>query len=361
MGMQEGTVVAWRKKEGDAVGAGEVIAEIEAAKTTEELTAPEAGVLTRIVVPEGATVPVRELLAVLTSPTETATEPVGEPVGERAGEPEPAAPQVTPRARRLARGTGVDLARVAGTGPGGRITEEDVRAAAAVGAGPDPAPAPGRSSMRATIARRMYHSLHSMAQLTLVTTADVTDLVAYRHQLERRPRPGYIDMLVKAVALALRQHPALNATMAGDAVRVLPDIHIGLATAVPDGLLVPVVRDADRKSLDRIAAETAALIGRVRDGTFGIDDVSGSTFTVSSLSANGIDAFTPIINPPEAAILGAGRIVEVATRGPSDNVVWRKSVTLSLTIDHRVTDGAPGAAFLATVGSLLGSPQTLDS
>jgi pyruvate dehydrogenase E2 component (dihydrolipoamide acetyltransferase) len=149
--------------------------------------------------------------------------------------------------------------------------------------------------------------------------------------------------------------------MAGDAVRVLPDIHIGLATAVPDGLLVPVVRDADRKSLDRIAAETAALIGRVRDGTFGIDDVSGSTFTVSSLSANGIDAFTPIINPPEAAILGAGRIVEVATRGPSDNVVWRKSVTLSLTIDHRVTDGAPGAAFLATVGSLLGSPQTLDS
>ncbi len=129
MGMQEGTVVAWRKKEGDAVGAGEVIAEIEAAKTTEELTAPEAGVLTRIVVPEGATVPVRGLLAVLTSPTEPATEPPTEP----AGEPDPNVAQVTPRARRLARETGVDLARVAGTGPGGRITEEDVRAAAAAG------------------------------------------------------------------------------------------------------------------------------------------------------------------------------------------------------------------------------------
>jgi pyruvate dehydrogenase E2 component (dihydrolipoamide acetyltransferase) len=348
--MQEGTVVAWRKHEGDAVEAGEVIAEIEAAKATEELTAPEAGVLSRIVVPEGMTVPVRELLAVLSSGTESPADP-------GAG-----ASQITPRARRLARETGVDLAGVRGTGPGGRITEDDVRAAGT----PEPARtvdrAPtGRSSMRATIARRMYQSLQTMAQVTLVTTADITDLIAYRHQLKRRPRPGHIDMLLKAVTLALGRHPGLNATMDGDTVVVHPHVHIGIATAVPDGIVVPVVRDADSKSLDEIAAEASAAIARVRNGTFGIHDVSGSTFTVTSLGANGIDAFTPIINPPEAAILGVGRIVDAPTRGPGDSVVWRKSVTLSLTIDHRVIDGLPGAAFLGTVGSLLGSPQTLDS
>jgi pyruvate dehydrogenase E2 component (dihydrolipoamide acetyltransferase) len=316
MAMQEGTIVQWFKHEGDRVEAGELLAEIEAEKATEELAAPESGVLERILVPEGETVPVRELLALL-DPVE-------------------------------------------GTDPGaGAVTSPEV--------GPPAEPAlPDKQSaliplagIRGRIAERMQSSLRGMAQLTLTTTADVTDLVAYRDRWADQPRPSYTDMVVKAVALALRRHPMLNATVEGDHIRLLPDVHIGIATALEEGLLVPVVRDPDRKSLGQIAAESAALIERVRSGQFGVDQVTGGTFTVSSLGGLGIDAFTPIINPPEVAILGIGRIVDQPARD-GDRLVWRKVITLSLTIDHRVVDGSPGAAFLATVSALLADPIELE-
>ncbi|WP_226925040.1 dihydrolipoamide acetyltransferase family protein [Georgenia thermotolerans] len=404
MGMLEGTVVEWYKREGDAVEEGEPLAEIEAAKTIEDLVAPAAGIVERIVVPEGATVPVQEVLAILAadgvgsesaedgaagvrgSAAAPAGPPVPGPVPTAAGGLVPAAApaggaaeapppgpvrNVVPRARQRAKELGVDLAAVTGSGPGGRIGVEDVERAAAVpaaskpaaaGLAPPPPASPGAESsvaltgMRGTIARRMHESLQSTAQLTLVTTADVTELVEYRESLERRPT--YTDFVVKAAALALREHPRLNATIDGDRIRLLPDVHIGIATAVPDGLVVPVVRHADTMPLARIAEESAALVAKVRAGAFGADDVTGSTFTVTSLGGQGIDAFTPILNPPEVAILGVGRVVDQAARD-GDALVWRKVINLSLTIDHQVVDGAPGAAFLQTLGELLGRPEQL--
>ena len=402
MGMLEGTIVEWFKHEGDAIENGERLAEIEAAKTVEDLLAPAAGILHRIVVPAGATVPIQEVLAILLEDgaKDAGDGDVGErgdgdagergdgDAGERGGSQRgartavpadapattvdgPAAASapvrnVVPRARQRAKELGVDLAAVAGTGPGGRIDVEDVERAATPAAAPRAAdvaapPADGGltialTGMRGTIARRMHASLQSTAQLTLVTTADVTDLVAYRDTLE--PRPTYTDFVVKAAALALREHPGLNATIDGDRVRLLPDVHIGVATAVPDGLVVPVVRDADTVPLAQIARTSAELVAKVRAGTIGADDLSGSTFTVTSLGGQGIDAFTPIINPPEVAILGVGRILDQPTRD-GDGVRWRKAITLSLTIDHQVVDGAPGAAFLETLAEFLGSPELL--
>ncbi|MFH5823755.1 dihydrolipoamide acetyltransferase family protein [Georgenia sp. AZ-5] len=383
MGMLEGTIVEWYKREGDAVEEGEALAEIEAAKTIEDLVAPAAGVLQRILIPEGATVPVQEVLAILAADGEagsggstaatTAERSEPGPVPTAGGGLIPAAAasggaaeapaagpvrNVVPRARQRAKELGVDLAAVTGSGPGGRIGVEDVEraAAASAAAAPDDGSTIALTGMRGTIARRMRESLQSTAQLTLVTTADVTELVEYRESLEKRP--SYTDFVVKAAALALREHPRLNATIDRDRIRLLPDIHIGVATAVPDGLVVPVIRHADSTPLARIAEESAALVAKVRAGTFGAEDVSGSTFTVTSLGGQGVDAFTPIVNPPEVAILGVGRIVDQPARD-CDALVWRKVVTLSLTIDHQVVDGAPGAAFLETLGELLGSPDVL--
>lgn len=389
MGMLEGTVVAWFKGAGDAVEEGEPIAEIEAAKTTEDLTAPATGVLERIVVQEGVTVPVQEVLAILATaasappagPAAEGTEHPG-PVPTAAGglEPEAAPPggpvapasgpvrNVVPRARQRAKELGVDLETVTGSGPDGRIVVDDVERAAAAGTTPPPARTTARqeagsldriplTGMRGTIARRMHQSLQSMAQLTLVTTADVSDVVAHREG--QSPRPSYTDYVVRAAALALREHPGLNATIDGDAVVRLPDVHVGVATAVENGLVVPVVRRADRRPLADLAAESARLVAKVRDGSFTTDEVSGSTFSVTSLGGQGIDAFTPIINPPEVAILGVGRIVDQPARGGDDQVVWHQILTLSLTIDHRAVDGAPGAAFLQTVVELLGLPERL--
>jgi pyruvate dehydrogenase E2 component (dihydrolipoamide acetyltransferase) len=349
--MLEGTVVQWFKVEGDTVTEGDPLAEIEASKTTEELAAPADGVLGRILVGPGETVPVHELLAVLDAP--------GEPAGAVA--PSPGRPQVavpvTPRARRLASELGVDLAGVAGSGPGGRIDEEDVRAVAAAPVG-EAVPAIPLSRMRSTIASRMVSSLQSTAQLTLTTTVDVTDLVAYRETVEGPGRPSYTDLVVKAAAVALRRHPGLNASLEGERILLWPHVNVGIATALEEGLVVPVIRDADRKSLAEITAESTDLVARARTGAISGQDISGSTFTVTSLGAHGIDAFTPIVNPPEVAILGIGRITDQPA--PADGAItWRKVMTLSLTVDHRVIDGAPGAEFLATVCALLSSTSDL--
>jgi pyruvate dehydrogenase E2 component (dihydrolipoamide acetyltransferase) len=374
MGMQEGTVVRWLKRVGDEVEAGEPIAEVEAAKTTEELTAPVDGVLERVLVSEGETVPVQELLAVIAAPGGAADHGHADDGvdGAAAGtEPPPAAPRtadraapattrraVTPRARRLAADLGISLDAIDGTGPGGRVIEDDVRRVAAAAEPADDAQAIPLTGMRGTIARRMHDSLATMAQLTLTTTADVTELVRRRERLATEPPPTYTDLVIAAVARALRQHPRLNATVDGDRIRLIPDIHIGVATAVDDGLMVPVIRHADRKSPVTIAEERRRLVARVRAGDVGADDVSGSTFTVTNLGGYGIESFTPIINPPEVAILGIGRIVDQAARDGAA-VAWRKVVTLSLTIDHRVVDGAPGAAFLQTTVHHLEQPAAL--
>jgi len=291
----------------------------------------------------------------------------------------PASVQVEPRARRLANQHGIDLSRVVGTGPGGRLTEDDVRRVVDSAENRGLAPVPPASSMaqkdgataeqpqpqiiplsgmRGAIARRMLQSLQTSAQLTLVSEADVTALVKQRESLTRQFDVTYTDLLIKAAALALRKHPRLNAVVAGEEIHIHPNINIGVAIALDDGLVVPVVRNADRKPLGAIAAEVAEFVQRARGGKLIMAEITGGTFTVTNLGSFGIDAFTPILNPPEAAILGVGRIVERLSRRDLD-LVWRHMMVLSLTVDHRVVDGAPAAAFLQTLREFLEQPELI--
>ncbi len=361
MGMREGTIVQWHKKEGESVNEGEPLVEVEAEKVTSEVIATGSGVLLRIQVAEGSTVSVRTVLGLIGAPGEIIpeAEPARTPMPVEAGsepktasEPTAAQVQVTPVARRMAKEHGIDLTKVRGSGPGGRITDEDVQRAidAAVPSGEEPLEAQviPLTGIRGTIARRMHQSLQSMAQVTLTTEADVTDLQQMRETLKQDFDLAYTDMIVKAVALTLKEYPRLNAHVEGERIRLSQHIHIGIAVALEDGLIVPVVRHADRKSLREIARDTQRLAQQAREGRLTPEEVTGSTFTVTNLGMYGVDTFTPIINPPEVAILGVGRLVEKATRGPQ-GMEWRQMLTLSLTFDHRAVDGAPAAAFLQAV------------
>jgi len=286
----------------------------------------------------------------------------------------------SPLAAKLAAQLGVGLDTVAGSGANGRVLLDDVLAAARPTAAPAPpggvakagpvAPAHRlgeripMSMMRDAIADRMHSSLQQMAQLTLVREVNVDALVALRSRLKDDfgangwAVPSITDLVVKATALSLLRHPMLNAALEGDTIAIAPVIDIGLAVSVDAGLVVPVVRGADELPLRALAEVTTALAGRARDGKLGPDDYAGPTFSVTALGASGIDAFTPVINPPNVAILGVGRI--------KDGVAWdgetprrTQVMTLSLTIDHRVVDGAPGAAFLATFAELVARPLVL--
>jgi len=370
MGMTDGTVLEWLKQVGEKVSRGECIAEVEAAKTTLEIEAPCDGVLARIVTPAGTLVPVREVMAVIALPgegadeggvTESAEAPrvsAEPPASGTPPSPGAAAVQVVPAARRLAREHGIDLAGVTGSGPGGRITEADVRAHHEVRTSAVPL-----TGTRGLIARRMVASLQGSAQFTLVRSADVTDLVD-RH--DRGDLPGgvtYTDVLARAVVLSLAEHPALNAHIVGDEIRIDQRVHLGIGIDTGVALLVGVLRDAGAVGLAELSARRLALTERVRAGHADPAELHGSTFTITNLGHAGIDAFTPIINPPEVAILGAGRITDElvpAVDGPGGaGVAWRKSITLSLTVDHRAVDGAPAARFLATLASYLSKPTAL--
>jgi len=310
-----------------------------------------------------------------------------------AGRPGAAAPLPSPAedhrvmattgARSLAERLGVDLRLVSPAQPGGWITKEDVegvarRAAPAGPAGAAAPPGPARpaapagppagsrvplTGMRRVIAERMHASLHEMAQLTLGMDVDMTDAARLRRQLvdewaAEGVKVTYTDLVGRAAIKALAQHPGLNASVESDAVALHVGVNLGFAVAVPAGLLVPVIPAADQLGLRDLSAEAARLAGSCRDGTIGFDRLEGATFTVTALGANGIDFFTPVINPPNVAILGIGRVHDgVGWEG--ERPVRRQVMTLSLTIDHRAVDGAPGAAFLGTVRDLLEAPYRL--
>lgn len=214
------------------------------------------------------------------------------------------------------------------------------------------------SRMRRLIAKRMHESLSQTAQLTLVSTADVTAFIDFRSSWTEGRKPSFTDAVIRASALALRNHPGINSRVEGDAVVHIGDVNIGMAVALDAGLIVPVIRDANRLTLGELAPVTHELATRAREGKLGFPDLEGGTFTVTSLGGQGIDAFTPVLNPPESAILGVGRARPVAT--PSEGgIQWRQEMTLSLTIDHRIIDGYQGALFLADVAHLLSEPDSL--
>jgi pyruvate dehydrogenase E2 component (dihydrolipoamide acetyltransferase) len=268
--------------------------------------------------------------------------------------------QVTPAARRLAGRHGIDLAQVQGSGPRGRILIEDVERAIASQAPPT---APGNQTipitgMRQTIATRMLNSLQTMAQLTLTTEVDVTEAMRIRDGLARQwPDTGLspLHLVIKATARALSEHPRMNALQREGAIELVDEINLGIAVALPEGLIVPTIRRADAKSLADIATEARQLANQVRAGQAAYEAVTGGTFTITNLGAYDIDAFTPIINPPQVGILGMGRVVEkpVVHAGA---IAARSMMFLSLTFDHRLIDGAPAAAFLKDVKTYLEDP-----
>jgi len=369
MAMTEGTVVEWLKLDGERVEEGEHIAVVMSEKITYEVEAPASGILRYAAAVEEVKA-VGEAIAYIAEPGEAIPElelvPPAPPP-EVAAPPPPGivAPSpilASPLARKLAKEHGVDLAEITGTGPGGRITEKDVLAFLEARKAPPVAPPLRRVipfiGMRQMIAERMTESLHTMAQVTATAEADATELVRLREQLKADFELTYTDLVVKAAAKALRDHPLLNATLVGDEIHLLEEIHIGVAVALEEGLIVSVVRDADKKSLQEIAQETRRLAERAREGALTVDEVTGGTFTVTNLGMYGVEIFTPIINPPEAAILGVGRILEKPAVHEGQ-IVKRSLMQLSLTFDHRIVDGAPAAEFLRTVKGLLESPYRL--
>jgi pyruvate dehydrogenase E2 component (dihydrolipoamide acetyltransferase) len=282
-------------------------------------------------------------------------------------------PKVTPVAQRVAADVGVDLRSVVGSGPGGRIVKQDVtRAAQPAVPAPVAQPLPvadvvGRvplKGVRGIIAERMAASVHTTARVTLVMEVDATEFVAARERIKAKVSkdwgfaPGYNDLLAKVVAVALRQFPYMNARLAPDAIEIMGHVNIGMAVDTERGLLVPVIKDADKKNLRQFGEDFRRMVDGARSGRSLPDDLSGGTFTITNLGMYDVDAFTPVINLPEAAILGVGRIAAKAV--PHGNeIVVRQMWTLSLVFDHRLVDGAPAARFLQMIKSLIEDPSML--
>ena len=265
--------------------------------------------------------------------------------------------QVVPAARRLAQQHGVDLSAVQGTGPRGRILIEDVEKAVEGEAKGAPQVVP-MEGIRRTIATRMLQSLQTMAQVTVTTEANVAEAMALRQGLSRHQTDGSLSplhLVIKATARALKEHPRLNSLQLEDRVQLVDQVNIGVAVSLAEGLITPVIGDADAKSLGEIAGEGRELAAKTREGRATPDDVTGGTFTISNLGTYEIDAFTPIINPPQVGILGVGRVVEKPIIANGE-VAKGSMMVLSLTFDHRVVDGAPAAEFLQTVKKHLEDP-----
>jgi pyruvate dehydrogenase E2 component (dihydrolipoamide acetyltransferase) len=392
MTMTEGTLAQWLAPDGTHVDKGQPIFKMVTEKINTEVEAETSGILRHLVaedttVPAGAVVgcllaegeelpaDLARMAAAVTAPAVGAAPAAAAP--SRTGGPAPARAsgefvRASPLARRLAEEAGIDLSQVTGTGPGGRILQEDVeRAIAAGGEAPAAAAAPSGHTIpfkgvRRTIAQRMHESLQTMAQLTITMEVDVTEAGRTCRELSAREQAEsgqgvsvtYTHAIVRAAALALAEHPRLNASLEGDVIRLPDEVNVGVAVALDEGLIVPVVRDADRKSLREIAVEARELSEKARQGALSVDEVTGGTFTVTTLGMYDVDVFTPIVNPPQCAILGVGRVKEVPAFD-GDQVVRRSVVNLSLSFDHRVVDGAPAADFLRSVKHYLEQPETL--
>lgn len=397
-GMESGTIVRWLKAEGDEVAQDEPLYELDTEKVTQEVESPATGVLLRIVAPEGSEVPVGapicvigavgEEVVVSASPAPAAQAPAAAPAAPAAAPAAPAAeaPKVeaapdgrvkaSPLARRMAKERGVDLAAVVGTGPDGRVVAEDVERAAAGEApaaapvpaatpavAPVPAPAEAEtvklSRVRRTIARRLSEAWQA-PHFAVSMTADMSRVVQLRETLVARTpegaaRPTYSDILTKVCAVALLRHPALNAHYVDGEIRRFPTANVGMAVAIPDGLVVPVLRGVEAQTVPALAAARQELVARTRAGELTPADVDGGTFTISNLGMYGVERFFAVLNPPQVAILATGAIGDhpVVEAG---EVVVRPRMEMTLSCDHRAVDGATASEFLRTVRELLEEP-----
>ena len=406
--MEEGRVVKWHKRDGDPVRTGDTLAEVETDKAVMDLVARADGVLRQVAAAEGQTVAVGSVVAVIAAPGETvgavsasAPKPTAAPApgsgergavvnpgsGERGAVPSAAVPadatrvKASPLARRIAKDAGVDLKLVTGTGPGGRVTKRDLEARA-VAAEPAlqrevPLPAPRSpvvtqggeayqdvplTQIRKTIAKRLATSLGPIPHFFLTTEVDMERASeardALNKQLGDQGKVSFNDIIIKATAHALTKHRACNAWFQEDHIRYWNEVHIGMAVAVEDGLITPVIRNADLKSLAGIGGEAKELAERARNRRLQPNEYTGATFSISNLGMFDIDQFTAVINPPEAGIIAVGSIVQkpVVVEG---QLTARRRLRITMSCDHRVIDGATGAAFLRTLKQMLENPLAM--
>jgi len=370
--VEECLLTRWYKHRGESVASGEVIAEIETDKATFELTAPAAGILLETFFEEGALVPVFTNVCVVGEPGESVEEfrprqvpappppvgeagyPLGAPVQPAPAEAPPSEPRLTPRARRFAAEHGFFPRALTGSGPGGRILEQDLRKLSPV----------RLSSIRERIARRMRESLALSAQYTLNASAEATGLLRLRARIkaarETRDLPdiNLSELVMFSVVRALLQMPELNAELIDGQLYQYSEVHLGFACDTPRGLLVPVIKDSHKLSLAELSLRAKELAQRAAEGTISPDDLTGGTFTVSNLGSLGISSFTPILNPPQVALLGVNAI-ELKPVRKEGGVEFIEHLSLSLTCDHQVIDGAMGARFLKILRDLIERVESL--
>jgi pyruvate dehydrogenase E2 component (dihydrolipoamide acetyltransferase) len=386
MAQDTGKVLRWLKSEGDQVLKGEALMEVETDKVTVEIEAPSDGTLAGVRAAEGADVPVGQPVAVILAPNEELSDaevaadmqptlveaPVRVAVATDGHEPVAVAtstqarrPLASPKARRLAAERGIDLAALPGSGPHGAVVAADVESARATA--PALAAVPAESfevgAVWQRMAERTAESWRTAPHFFLFREVDASRLRTWREAV--RTRPGYesvtvTDLLVKLSAEALRRHPRVNASWRDGTIVAGPGVNVGIAVATEESLVVPVVHGADRLALSELAERRGALVAAAREGRLQPQDVSGGTFTVSNLGMYGVDAFLAVLNPPQAAILAVGRMVDRIV--PVDGApAVRPMLTLSVSFDHRVVDGARGAEFLDTLASLVEEPAGLVS
>jgi len=379
--MDEGRIVAWHKREGDPVATGDVLFEVETDKATMEVESPTAGTLRRILYPADATAPVATVIALI---TETADEPIPIDTSDGAGLPKPSlrggaqAPmgpgptaargpsegqplsfaadgdrvRSSPAARKRAQELGADIGKIAGSGPGGRVTLEDVDAAVTSRSSPVATSFGEKreplSRMRRAIGERMSKSVREQPQFSISRDVDMTAA----NEKRKAAGASYTDVIVAAAAKTLRDHPRLRTRLEGGELVTSDAANVGLAIALADGLLVAVLRDADRKDLRDLALERERVEEHAQAGKLAEHELTGSVLTVSNLGTMGIDRFTAIVNPPEAAILAVGRVADRVVAKDGVPAV-RPMATLTLSVDHRVADGATAARYLSAVAERL--------
>ncbi len=362
--MKEGTVVQWFKKEGEPVKKGDPLVEVLSEKVTYDVEAPASGILRKILAVEGVDVPVAGTLGIIAEPDEpipeieeAAVALLPEKIEEVAPLPEKEMVKkvrervlASPAAKRLAREHGIDLTKVRGSGPEGRIVEADVKQyleeeAALAPRVREVIPLTG---IRKTTAERVSLSVRTAPHSTVTMEGDMSNAV----KLREKAQVSYTDILVKAVAQALEEHRLLNSTLEHEQIKIYEDINIGVAVATEKGLVVPVIRNANRKLLTQVASTLKELVEKARTGKLSKEDVTGGTFTITNLGMYGVEVFIPIINPPEAAILGVGKVTEKPVIVNKEMKI-KPIMYLSLSYDHRIVDGAPAAQFLQKVKQIL--------
>lgn len=403
MAQETGTLLQWLKSPGDMVTKGEPLMEVETDKANVEVEAPASGILSNVSAQPGDVIPVGQTIALIVTPGETVANPDRNPTpiaatpialrvaaehnvdltqikpkGDRIQKDDVLAfinvkargdgrILASPKARRLAKEGGFDLKAISGSGPAGAVLAADVLAVQTllpVTVAPTEAvSAPetlGVSRIWRVMVERVSQAWTTVPHFYLIREVNVTCLIAWRDDVQQRAsgKITYTDLLVKLTAAALRQHPRLNASWQKDAIVLNADINIGLAVAVDEGLIVPVIHRADQMNLSQLAARRTELIAKAQANKLPLDDISGGTFTISNLGMYGVDAFNAIINPPQAAILAISRIADrvVALNGQP---IVQPMITFSLSCDHRVVDGARGAQFLQTLAELVEDPMRL--